>query len=207
MPRKEPRPLKRRGPVKDEKYVIALFCEGAATEPQYFQALAKLPEIREKTNLDLRIDLTGAVPLTLVQQAVSAKNNDTADAYWCIFDVEWPKQHPNLADAIQLAGKEGIPVAVSNPSFELWLVLHHKDHRSYLDTNQAIQERKKIDGAGNKNLDPNLYLNFRSVASARAQSLTSRHEKDGNRMPHDNPSSNVYELVTAIENPKPSVES
>lgn len=202
MPRQKPRSLKRRGPIKEERFVIALFCEGAATEPQYFQALAKLPEIREKTNLDLRIDLSGAVPLTLVQQAVSAKYNESADAYWCIFDVEWPKQHPHLREAMALAKKEEIPVAVSNPSFELWLVLHHKDHRAHLDTNQAIHERKKIDGSGDKNLDPAKYLAFRSTASSRAEALTKRHASDGNQMPHDNPSSNVYALVAAIENVK-----
>lgn len=202
MPRKKPRSLKRRGPIKEERYVISLFCEGAATEPQYFNALSKLPEIREKTNLDLRIDLSGAVPLTLVQQAVSAKKSGSADAYWCIFDVEWPQQHPNLAEAMDLAERERIPVAVSNPSFELWLVLHHKDHRSHLDTNRAIQERKKIDGSADKNLDAKKYLDLRSVASSRAQALDKRHMGDGTRLPHNNPSSNVYALVEAIENAK-----
>lgn len=199
MGRKKPQPLKRRGPVQSERYVIALFCEGAATEPQYFQALAKLPEVRKKTNLDLRIDLSGAVPLTLVQQAASAKLNESADAYWCIFDVEWPQQHPNLAEAIALAKKEEIPIAVSNPCFELWLVLHHKEHHAHLDTHQAIQERRKVDGSTDKNLDPANYMSLRSIAASRAQVLQKRHIKDASNIPHNNPSSNVFELVAAIE--------
>ena len=199
MGRKPPAPLKRRGPVKQERYVIALFCEGAATEPQYFQALAKLPEVRQTTNLDLRIDLTGAVPLTLVGRAVNAKSLGSADEYWCIFDVEWPKHHPHLAEAIALARKERIPIAVSNPAFELWLLLHHKDHRAHLDTHQSVVERRKVDGSTDKNLDPAMYLPFRSIAASRAQALRKRHIDDGSQTPHDNPSTNVDQLIAAIE--------
>jgi hypothetical protein len=179
--------------------VIALFCEGAATEPEYFQALAQLPEVRKTTNLNLRIDLTGAVPLTLVTQAVNAKTQGSADEYWCIFDVEWPRQHPHLAEAIALARKENIPIAMSNPAFELWLLLHHKDHQGHLDTHQAVQERRKFDGSSDKHLDPTKYLPFRSVAAGYAQALRRRHIRDGNHTPHDNPSTNVDELIAAIE--------
>lgn len=199
MGRRKPAPLKRRGPVKPERYVIALFCEGAATEPEYFQALAQLPEVRKATNLDLRIDLTGAVPLTLVTQAVGAKSRGSADEYWCIFDVEWPKQHPHLAEAIALAQTEDIPIAMSNPAFELWLLLHHKDHRSHLDTHQAVVERRKADKSDDKHLDPAKYMPFRAKAAGHAQELRRRHIKDGSRTPHDNPSTNVDELVAAIE--------
>lgn len=179
--------------------MIALFCEGAATEPEYFQALAQLPEVRRTTNLDLRIDLTGAVPLTLVTQAAGAKSSESADEYWCIFDVEWPKQHPHLAEAIALARNENIPIAMSNPAFELWLILHHKDQRAHLDTHEAILERRKTDGSIDKHLDPAKYMPYRSIAASRAQALRYRHIEDDSHTPHDNPSSNVDELVAAIE--------
>lgn len=199
MGRRKPAPLRRRGPVKPERYVIALFCEGAATEPQYFQALAKLPEVRQTTNLDLRIELTGAVPLTLVTKAVSAKAQDSADAYWCIFDVEWPEHHPNLSQAIALAEREGIPLAMSNPAFELWLLLHHVDRRGHLDTHEAVSARRKADKSVDKNLDPSKYMPHRVTAAGRAQALRQRHIRDGNSTPHDNPSTSVDLLVAAIE--------
>lgn len=199
MGRKAPTPLKRKGPSKPEKYVISLFCEGAATEPEYFQALARLPAVRETTKLDLRIDLTGAVPITLVKQAILAKERGSANEYWCVFDVEWPDQHPHLADAIALAANKKIPIAVSNPAFELWLLLHHKDHQAHLDTQQAIQERRLVDGSTDKHLDPAKYLPLRAVAAARAEQLRIRHARNGSSSPHDNPSSNVYHLVAAIE--------
>lgn len=199
MGRKKSADLKRPGPKRNERYIIALFCEGVVTEPQYFNALRRLPEIRKITKLQLDFPLSGAVPLTLVERAIREKQENNADEYWCVFDVEWPKQHPNLLKAIDLAKRSGIRLAISNPAFEVWLLLHHKDHKSHLDTDIAIAERRKIDGSADKNLDPANYLNFRSVASARARALRSGHANNHICMPKDNPSTNVDELITEIE--------
>jgi len=204
MGRRPPRPLKRSGPKKPERYIIALFCEGAATEPEYFQGLSRLPQVQERTLLDLRIDLTGAVPLTLVRQAIQAKARGTADEYWCIFDVEWPQHHPHLAEAIALAKAKAIPIAVSNPAFELWLLLHFKDHQSHLNTDEAIRDRRSADLSTDKHLDPAKYMPLRAIAAARARNLGKRHASNGSFTPHDNPSSNVFDLVDAIERARPS---
>ena len=46
------------------------------------------------------------------------------DAVWCVFDVD---EHPQIADARQMARANGIELAISNPCFELWLLLHFRD--------------------------------------------------------------------------------
>jgi hypothetical protein len=51
-----------------------------------------------------------------------------ADEVWCVFDVD---EHPKLAEARDQANANGIQLAVSNPCFELWLLLHFQEHRAH----------------------------------------------------------------------------
>jgi hypothetical protein len=76
------------------------------------------------------------VPLTVVKiardrkkeaekEAVSAKDDNIRfDSVWAVFDVD---DHPNIPDAIQMARDNAISLSVSNPAFELWLLLHFRD--------------------------------------------------------------------------------
>jgi RloB-like protein len=54
-----------------------------------------------------------------------------------VFDVEWPRNHPGLEEAVKQAYANGIKLAVSNPCFESWLILHFQNHAAWLDNNQA----------------------------------------------------------------------
>ncbi|MGH3940412.1 MAG: RloB family protein, partial [Pseudonocardiaceae bacterium] len=69
---------------------------------------------------------------------------------WCVFDVEWPKNHPNLKQAIQLARDHNIRLAISNPCFELWLILHFEDQTAFLNTDEAETRSRKLDGRSGK---------------------------------------------------------
>ena len=40
------------------------------------------------------------------------------------FDVD---EHPGISDAKQMARASGIKLAISNPCFELWLLLHFRE--------------------------------------------------------------------------------
>lgn len=56
------------------------------------------------------------MPLTLVKLAVERSRDDEVDECWCVFDVEWPKHHPHLHEALNLAAQHGVRTAVSNPA-------------------------------------------------------------------------------------------
>jgi hypothetical protein len=194
--------------VLQPRKTLLLFCEGARTEPEYFEALRRMPEVREKASVEIKIEagVGGSAPLTLVRAAVDAKGRCTRekgeiDEFWCVFDVEWPTNHPNLTEAIRLAETNGIELAISNPCFELWLILHHKDHRSWLDTEAAIRARKVCDGAAGKGLAPEHYLPNRSKAVKRASALDRWHSQNGTTFPDDNPSSGVYKIVETLKSP------
>jgi hypothetical protein len=184
---------------------MAVFCEGERTEPEYFEALKREPDVREVAAVDIRVESgnQGSVPLTLVRMAIAAKDRaqreqGEVDAFWCVFDVEWPRNHPNLREALDLARTHGVETAVSNPNFELWLVLHFQDCGAWLDNDGARRLRRAHDGQTDKGLDGALYMPLRATAAARAARLEERHVGDGTRFPDDNPSSGMHRLIAAI---------
>jgi len=192
--------LKRKTASRPERRTIVIFCEGEASEPDYLNAIKRLPEIRSNMAISLEIDPTSGVPLTLVQAAVARKKKDAeVDEYWCVFDVEWPKHHPNLERALQIATANNIGVAVSNPCFELWLILHYQDQTAFLDNRAAESLSRRLDQRPGKRIDAAQYLPRRRDAAKRAVELTRRHERGGTRFPDNHPSSTMYELLAAIE--------
>ncbi|MHB8189962.1 MAG: RloB family protein [Ferrimicrobium sp.] len=121
------------------------------------------------------------------------------DEFWCVFDVEWPRNHLHLRDAIEQARQSGIELAISNPCFELWLVLHFQDHSSWLDNDPARRLRQNLDGSDNKGIDAATYMPLVRDAVTRAKELDERHRQNGTTFPHDNPSSGMHRLLATIE--------
>ena len=139
------------------------------------------------------------MPLTLVRMAVERSKDPEVDACWCIFDVEWPRNHPNLAAAVCLAEENGIRLAISNPCFELWLILHHQDHHKFGHTAAIESLSRSLDGRPGKSVDASRYLPQRKEAVRRAQLLAKRHEREETRFPNDNPSSGMYLFLQSLE--------
>jgi hypothetical protein len=197
--------LRRKVAVRQPRKTLLVFCEGERTEPEYLRALKVQPFVRDVAAVDLRVESRreGAVPLTLVSVAANARSkaiseDSEIDEFWCVFDVEWPVNHPNLLDALDLARRNEIRLAVSNPCFKLWLILHFRDHRAWLDNEQANRLRRKLDGSTDKSLDPAKYMPVITNAARRAAMLQERHREDDTPFPHDNPSSGMFLLVGAV---------
>lgn len=199
------RSLRRRVGFRVPRRTVLVLCEGKRTEPDYLGALKLEPAVRDRAAVDIRIvDASGAVPLTLVKRAAEARagnprDQGEVDDVWCLFDVEWPRNHPNLGEARELARKHGVRLAISNPCFELWLALHFTDHSAWLDNDDAEKLRRRYDGSRDKGLKGATYMGRRSDAVRRARSLAARHEGDGTPFPDDNPSSGMYRFIDAIE--------
>jgi hypothetical protein len=182
-----------------------VFCEGRQTEPLYLDALRREAGVREVAAVDLRIEEhKGSNPTTLIRAAITSRDRAFAhegevDEFWCVFDVEWPTNHPGLKEALQLARDNGIDVAVSNPCFEIWLVLHFRDHTAWVDNNGARRLRRDCDGKADKSLDGAAYMPRRADAARRARLLDERHARDGTQFPGNNPSSGMHRLLASVE--------
>jgi hypothetical protein len=148
-PARRPTPSRCRVAVREPRKTLLVFCEGARTEPEYLEALRRQPAVQRTAAVDIRIDLdyAGFKPLGLVRKAIVAHDRATReqreiDEFWCLFDVEWPENHPGLKEAARLAAENGILLAVSNPCFELWLALHFADQEAWLDNDGARRLRR-----------------------------------------------------------------
>ena len=122
---------------------MLIVCEGEITEKQYFEQFAKF---HRNSLVDVIVEGGKGVPLTVVRAAKERKENAISDAkrkddefliyqlVWCVFDVD---NHPNVPEARIMAADNGIELAISNPCFELWLLLHHRDCPGELHRHKA----------------------------------------------------------------------
>lgn len=168
--RNRERLLKRRVAVRQPRKTILIFCEGERTEPEYLNALKRQQWVSDVAEVDLRVETKqgGSVPATLVSLAVEARKKDCKgqrefDEFWCVFDVEWPQNHPKLTSVIEEARQGGIKLAVSNPCFELWLILHFQDQNSWLDNDsRASSARTSINPMAKESMRT---FTYRSLAT------------------------------------------
>jgi hypothetical protein len=199
---RRPRPLTRRVAERPPKKTVVVFCEGMRTEPEYVSALKREPAIRDTAAVDIQVEMSdsGAVPETLVERAMDFRESfgEEVDEIWCIFDVEQPKNHPNLRQAVDKAKAANIRLAISNPCFEIWLVLHFTDHTAWVDNSTAQRLRRQSDGQTKKSLLPSQYMPRREEAARRASALEKAHYGNGTRFPDDNPSSGMHLFVRSV---------
>ena len=153
----------------------------------------------------------GCEPRGLVEEARAEKRSERGMSigvtqYWCVFDVEAPTKHARLNEAVQMARDNDISLAVSNPCFELWLVLHHTDRESWIDNDDCRSLLRRHDRSKGKGVDGAAYMPRRGQAIRRAERLAMLHVSANRELPADNPSSGLYRLLEAVQ-PASSAES
>lgn len=146
--------LRRPNPVHDPRSVILIVCEGKKTEPAYFNALCKKLRL---TTVEVEIvgDACGSAPISVVDDALDRRTKRVEashdlvsrpqyDSVWCVFDVESPGNNPSFAPAVNKATANGLNLAISNPCFEFWILLHFVDtSRPFQNCGEVISEIRK----------------------------------------------------------------
>jgi hypothetical protein len=200
--RNDNRSLARRGPRRQPLPLVLVVCEGVVTEPQYINGFRLA---HGASTVRVQIEAPGGDPLALVERAISLRKhasqaaarerdqNLVYDEVWCVFDVD---EHARLDEARRTADASGVRLAISNPCFELWLLLHFTDQTATLS-------RQRASGLLKKHL-PNYakHVRFEDLATGydnaarRAAVLDNRHSQAGTD--GGNPSSGVYRLTERI---------
>jgi hypothetical protein len=195
--------LKRRMPFREPLPRILVVCEGEVTEHGYFEHLGRLYRRFVRVEVDSK---GGSNPKKIVERAVGLKKESDRQAtaaedenlrhnfVWCVFDVD---DHHRIPDALQQARDNGIDLAISNPCFELWILLHFQDHRKDIrrkDLQSLV--RKHLPGYL-KDVPCDRLTPLYEHATTRASNLESWHAKQG-RNEHPNPSTGVYKLTEQI---------
>ena len=182
---------------------ILIVCEGKVTEPKYFRDLQNYEQVRL---VEVKIDAEGGVPKTIVERAADLKKSAEREArrqrddflkydeVWCVFDID---AHPNVQNAIQQARDNGIFTAVSNPCFELWILLHYQDQFAFLRRDQAQAEcRKHI--VGFEKLIPFEIVHSRYEEALKRAIALEKWQLEQKR-PGGNPSTTVHKLTERIK--------
>jgi hypothetical protein len=211
MPEKRPFPRQtRRSNYRDARLIIVA-TEGTNTEKQYFDDLGTVhfkPWIR--VEVLSRVE-TASAPEYILEQLNYFKayfKLSYQDELWLVIDVDrWGDR--KLAEITALCQQKGYFSAISNPCFELWLLLHIRDLSAYpseilaefrANRKQGNRSRLEIElvnllGSYNKsNLDTTPYLPRISEAIERARRLDRYPDE---RWPGDL-GSRVYLLVESI---------
>ena len=199
MSRPSRRPSRYDGAARGTRRIIRVLAEGRATEPDYLEYWDRRDS---GVRLDIDKDSAGCAPMTLVERAREQKKSQSRrdpdfDEIWCVFDVD---AHPDLKSAMSEARDAGIRTAVSNPCFELWLVLHEEDRTAHVDRHTIQRRARELGLVEGKSIPeaalPRLLDGYED-AKGRAQALDAKHDGDG-RDPGANPSSGVWRLIDSI---------
>ena len=185
-------PIGRQINTKKPHKTILIVCEGARTEPDYFESF-RLSKVVKTVG-------TGTNTLSLVREAMKLNQDKSYDEVWCVFDRDsFPKQ--NITDAFKLMGQENFKAAFSNEAFELWYVLHY----CYLDTEntrgQYCEILSRQMGQKYEKNNPGMYallLEKQPMAIQNAKKLEKNKPLTPGNEANCRPTTSVYKLVERL---------
>ena len=127
------------------------------------------------------------------------------DEFWLLLDTDhWIKgtNIPGLLDALQQAQKSGFRFAMSNPCFELWLLLHHEEIPPGTSFGKCAEVgarlKAALNGYNKTNVKPAQFpREFIAVAIQRARSLEANPDAPGGYWP-EKAGTRVYLLLESI---------
>lgn len=181
-----------------QRQVIMVLSEGTITERRYLHRMAE-----SNRSVTLKFGKSGKSPDKLVVEAQKMRSHSMwagkFDQLWCIFDVD----HLGLQRINEIcnnADRDNVKTVVSNPCFELWLVLH-KERQNGQVTSDAIQRRAEdlrlIDGKEIAAAGWSCLFGNYEDAKARAKALDEMHRQIGSPS-GSNPSSDVWKLIDVL---------
>jgi hypothetical protein len=171
-------------------YTILVYCGGLRTEPDYLKGLR---DRLRRGAVTVKVRQEGVDPSSLIRAAAAYRDrkSGTYDEVWCVVDID----QFDIVAAVAEAGRRKVNLAVSNPCFELWLLLHHTDCRSHCAGYDDVVRRLKryVPAYDKARLRFTDYAGGVDDATKRAKGLDptgTKHQR--------NPTTSVWRLVEKI---------
>lgn len=185
-PRRENSP--RRGAPRRRARSILVLCGGERTEPDYLDGLRRA---YRRSGLKVRVVGKARDPEGLVRLArdILARERGEWDEVWCVVDVD----QFDVTAAGRAAGRI-VMLAVSNPCFEVWLLLHFETCNSHVDgAGDAVRRLAKHRPGYDKTR-----LTFADYAAGVETAIGRARILDDGGVTGPNPSSGMWRLVERI---------
>jgi hypothetical protein len=178
---------------------MLIICEGEKTEPMYFENY-RTPQ----NNVDVIPIPSSRKDVGSIIKFARKKMQDLdikgGDSIWCVFDCD-ENTDESISKAYRDAGKF-INMCLSNPSFELWFLLHF----SYIDT--SLQNdgllgllKRHIPDYSKTNGCYQLIFPMTDTAIRNSKKLQQLHINNGIEInsTKSNPSTQVYKIIEVIK--------
>ena len=201
----------RRGGKKKTHPVTIIICEGKKTEPIYFEHFKGRNKL---INIKIVKSVAGKNYDALIKKGVEEKAGiESSCTVWCVSDVDVDYKTPDSQSAknkqlIKYANDakaNDFNIALSNPCFELWFLLH------FTYTTGTMQNYNAVDNVLSKHLPDykknkdvfGLLSDKLETAIANGKKLKYHYEEQGTTdlmKVSINPYTNVWELVESLCN-------
>jgi hypothetical protein len=200
--------LERSVPELSKKPTILIVCEGANTEPSYFNQF-------RLTSATIKPIGEGYNTISLVNRAIQLANQNKYEQVWCVFDKD-DFSETNFNNAIHIAQANNFGIAYSNQAFEYWLILHFDDHQGggmhRNDYNSKINKllqpfKVEYDGNNSKIVSEEFFELLDGIDEKtdikRVELAIKRAERNYNYFDHNNPaieesSTTLFRLVKEL---------
>lgn len=182
-------------PTKNKMLII---CEGEKTEPMYFKNY-RTPQ----NNVDVIPIPSSRKDVGSIVKFAKKKLEDLdikgGDSIWCVFDCD-KNTDESISTSYKNAGKS-INMCFSNPSFELWFLLHFSYTDASLQNEGLIELLKRQIADYSKSSDYFQTLEpLTDTAVKNAKKLEKLHLDNGTDLnsTQSNPSTQVYRIIEVI---------
>ncbi|WP_348305145.1 RloB family protein [Methanothrix sp.] len=190
--------MPRKSNFRDPKKVVILVCQGAETEPVYFNNFRK-----KECEIAIHIHReAGKDPIKIINTAKYLKNDQYEGALieriFCIYDVDNTLER-TLRKCEKIANENGLKTCVSNPCFEIWFLLHFfystKNYNSYDEVKEALI-RYIPEYAKNRDIFSQLQPNQqKAIANAKLLEEHHRNVREDPSICGCNPSTQVVHII------------
>ena len=205
-----PRKLNRQRPSKEIGQKILIVCEGSKTEPSYFESIRK--ELRLSTLNIIVLPHPGRTdPRSIIEHTIEKRQEMKQERSWTQGDKAWAvfdgdehieQNYDNWQSAINRANSQKIHLAITNPCFEFWYLIHFRDHFAQItrDRANALLGEHISNYEKSMCLYPEPLKELTSQAIQRAERIAAQIERD--ELPeHSNPCcSKLPDLVQSLLN-------
>lgn len=192
MTRRENRQTRRK-PYRQPAARVLVVCGGVTTEPEYFEGMRKS---YRNAAVKIVVKKSGKAPEDLVELAMAIRdqNVESFDEVWCVFDLD----DFDVTPAVVLAGRAGIHLAISNPCFELWLLLHFEKHTAVIAGYDDARRRLRKHVAG-YDKHCGAFEQYRAAVPTAIERATALAPAGAEH--RHNPATGVWQLAMKFERP------
>lgn len=190
--------FRRQPPQRQSRKLILIVCEGEQTEYIYFDRWRRSEQL---SNVTLELKGRAGQDASVVEAAKQLRDRSKQpfDEVWAVFDREGVNETTRFQQALANARRWKVELAISNPSFEYWLLLHFESTDAPFTNAAEVLQRLRTHlprYAKNTDVFDLLHPQF-ALAMQRAEQLHQRcKERDADDYP--SPCTTVYALLKQL---------